>query len=105
MFANFSNRSDGVEVMDDLNCSGEVVHQTLVELEIINKWLGGNAVTLNGLRFLLSSSPSKNSPLNIADLGCGGGDMLILLAQRLKKLGIHASLTGIDANPHIIEFA
>lgn len=89
--------------MDDLTSSGEVVNRALVELEIINKWLGGNAVTLNGLHMLLSST--KNKTLKIADLGCGGGDMLKLLARHLKKLSIQASLTGIDANPNIIEFA
>ena len=35
----FFNRSDEVEVMDDLECSGDVLEQTLRELEFINKWL------------------------------------------------------------------
>lgn len=104
MAPDFSKRSDAIEVMDDLNSSGEVINQTLVELEVINKWLGGNAVTLNGLHLLLSSS-TKITTLKIADLGCGGGDMLKLLARKLKKTGIQTSLTGFDANPNIIEYA
>ena len=82
-----------------------MVNQALVELEIINKWLGGNAVTMNGLHALLSSAASKNITLKIADLGCGGGDMLKLIARHLKKIGIKATLTGVDANPNIIDFA
>jgi hypothetical protein len=35
--------------MADLEASGEVIPQTLKELETINKWLGGNYVTTNGL--------------------------------------------------------
>ena len=101
----FSKRSIAIEIMDDLTSSGEVINQTLVELEIINKWLGGNAVTINGLQILLSSVSKKNTTLKIADLGCGGGDMLKLLAGQLKNLRVPASLTGIDANPNIIEFA
>jgi 2-polyprenyl-3-methyl-5-hydroxy-6-metoxy-1,4-benzoquinol methylase len=104
MAPDFSKRSDAIEVMDDLNSSGEVINQTLVELEVINKWLGGNAVTLNGLHLLLSSS-TKITRLKITDLGCGGGDMLKLLAARLKKSGMQTTLVGIDANPNIIEYA
>src|SRR5690242_8278570 len=47
----------------------------------------------------------KKKTLKITNLGCGGGDMLKLLALHLKKKGINSTLTGIDANPNIIEFA
>jgi SAM-dependent methyltransferase len=99
----FSTRSQQEEIMDDLHCSGEVVNQTLRELEFINKWLGGNAITLNGIRALL-----KNQPVNrvtLADLGCGSGEMLKLIKVRLQARNITASLTGIDANPNIIAYA
>jgi 2-polyprenyl-3-methyl-5-hydroxy-6-metoxy-1,4-benzoquinol methylase len=98
----FSKRSEAVEIMDDLSCSGPVVDQTLVELEFINKWLGGNAVTLNGLNNLLKSC---SSPIKIADLGCGGGDMLMLIAHRLRGKNYTAQLTGIDANKNIVAYA
>ncbi len=38
-------RSAELEIMDDLNCHGEVVDQTLRELEVINRLLGGDNVT------------------------------------------------------------
>ncbi len=97
-----SKRSDEVELMDDLECSGEIIDQTLRELEVINKWLGGNKVTLNGLGKLLVDQTDE---ISIADLGCGGGDMLKLIAQWGKKKGLKLKLIGVDANPHIIEFA
>lgn len=89
--------------MDDLNCSGPVVDQALVELEFINKWLGGNAVTLSGLTKVLSICPSGS--LQIADLGCGGGDMLMLIQDWLTKKNRKATFTGIDANPNIVAYA
>ncbi len=102
----FSKRSDAVEIMDDLNCSGRVVDQTLVELEVINKWLGGNAITLDGLNQLLSEKSVKQDTVwKIVDLGCGGGDMLNLLALCFNRKGLKATFTGIDANPNIVEFA
>lgn len=99
----FSQRSETVEIMDDLNCSGAIVDQTLAELEFINKWLGGNSVTLNGLNRILNSCSSDS--LKIADLGCGGGDMLMLVRDTLKKNNVKATLTGIDANPNIVAYA
>ncbi len=106
MFPDFSKRSEAIEIMDDLTCSGKVVNQTLVELEFINKWLGGNEVTISGLDSVLESNqPSQNRTLSIADLGCGGGDLLKILAEKFREYGLKSSLMGIDANPSIIEFA
>jgi len=101
--SHFVHRSREQEIMDDFHHGGEVIHQTLRELEIINRWLGGNAVTLAGVRKLLNGPP--NGTLTIADLGCGGGEMLKLIAGMGRKANIPMRLTGIDANPHIIEFA
>jgi len=98
-----SGRSYEEELMDDLEASGEVITQTLKELETINKWLGGNHVTTNGLDKLVSENIT--SKLVIADLGCGGGDILKLAAQWANKRGFEAELVGFDANPAIIEYA
>jgi SAM-dependent methyltransferase len=103
MFSRFTYRSDQIEIMDDLQCSGEVVNQTLRELEFINKWLGGNAVTLDGIQRLVKGQ--THTSLRIADLGCGSGDMLKLLADWGRENKVLLHLTGIDANPNIIEFA
>jgi SAM-dependent methyltransferase len=100
----FSIRSTAIEIMDDLDCSGEVVDQTLRELEFINAWLGGNHVTIDALKKLLKSVRSTRQII-IADLGCGGGDMLRLIHQWAKKNKVDVRLVGIDANPNIIRFA
>lgn len=100
----FSVRSAQVEMMDDLNCSGALVHQTLRELEIINTWLGGNAVTISGLSRLMKDV-DKNKEIVVADLGCGGGDMIRLIDRWAQRKKYKVKLIGFDANPHIIEFA
>jgi 2-polyprenyl-3-methyl-5-hydroxy-6-metoxy-1,4-benzoquinol methylase len=100
---NLSRRSTDLEIMDDLSCSGVVVEQTLRELDVINRWLGGNRVTLEGIREMIPAGHS--SPLSIADLGCGSGDLLKRIAKLGRKLGIPMKLIGIDANPHIVEYA
>lgn len=104
MPSKFSQRSDGIEIMDDLQCSGEVVDQTLRELEVINNWLGGNSVTIDGINKLLKRA-NTNKEVTIADLGCGGGDVLKEIAAWGRQKKIPFRLQGIDANPHIIDFA
>jgi 2-polyprenyl-3-methyl-5-hydroxy-6-metoxy-1,4-benzoquinol methylase len=99
----FETRSAAIEIMDDLNCSGEVVHQTLRELETINDLLGGNYVTVNALGKIVDSANTRK--LHIADLGCGSGEMLRIIRKWSEKRGLDPVLTGIDANPFIIEFA
>ena len=89
--------------MDNLDCSGDVVHKTLHEIEFINKWLGGNTITLNAVKTLLLKN--KSPEIRIADLGCGGGGMLRQINRLCGKLGVKSKLTGIDANPNIINYA
>ncbi|MGE0588986.1 MAG: methyltransferase domain-containing protein [Cyclobacteriaceae bacterium] len=101
----FSQRSQHIEIMDDLNCQGEVVEQTLRELEIINRLLGGNNVTINGIQKLVGNNIQNDKTLTIADLGCGGGDILKEINRWANKNNISVKLIGIDANPFIVRFA
>lgn len=101
---NFVHRSDEEEIMDDLNSSGEVIDQTLYELDEINRKLGGNHVTIDGIKRLLIKNPPLRK-ITIADIGCGGGDILIEIAKWAAKKKLQVDLIGIDANPNIIEFA
>jgi 2-polyprenyl-3-methyl-5-hydroxy-6-metoxy-1,4-benzoquinol methylase len=100
----FTVRSTALEVMDDLNCSGEVVTQTLHELELINTWLGGNAVTMRGLKALFKNV-RQHEEIVLADLGCGRGDMLLKIDRWAQGKGLKLRLMGFDANPNIIAAA
>lgn len=99
----FARRSDQKELIDDLNCDGEELRQTLRELKTINQLLGGNRVTTNGINKLLQASSLKE--VTIADVGCGGGDMIRVLYDWSQKNNIDAHFIGIDANPHTIALA
>lgn len=97
-----SRRSAEPEIMDDLTYAGPLMDRTLFELEIINKWLGGNSVTLDALQKLLRGAKGE---ITIADLGCGRGDMLRLIDLWASKNKMKVSLVGIDANTYIINAA
>jgi 2-polyprenyl-3-methyl-5-hydroxy-6-metoxy-1,4-benzoquinol methylase len=99
----FAKRSTEPEIMDDLQYAGSMMDQTLKELEVINRWLGGNDVTLGALSRIVEGKSSR--ALEIADLGCGRGDMLRHIQRWATRRNVQASLTGIDANPYIINAA
>lgn len=97
-------RSDEKEIMDDFNLGGNHLRVNLDILSGINKWLGGNQVTLDGVEKLIQNLP-KSEELVIVDLGCGNGDMLRKVSKLGKKLGYRFKLIGIDANKESIAYA
>ena len=54
---NLQQRSEELEIMDDLNISGDVVPQTLHELDVINRLLGGNQISLSAFRSVIKKGP------------------------------------------------
>ena len=74
-FISTKQRTDKEELMDDFSIGGDLLRDTLDKLEKINRWLGGNKVTVNGLKELLKNHP-KEQEVSIVDIGCGHGDIL-----------------------------
>ncbi|NCT10128.1 MAG: methyltransferase domain-containing protein [Flavobacteriia bacterium] len=103
-FINTKFRTDKEELMDDFSIGGDLLRDTLDKLENINRWLGGNKVTLNGLKSLLKNHP-KDKKITIIDIGCGHGDILRDVAKFGRKAQFHLQLIGVDANPEAIKYA
>lgn len=101
---NTSKRSDESEMMDDFTLEGAMFRDTLDKLEIINRFLGGNTVTIKGVKKVLNNK-SKDKTITIIDLGCGHGDILRDVAKFGRKNGYTFKLIGIDANPDAVEYA
>ena len=101
----FEKRSEETELMDDLQLSNDDLRRNLDELETINYWLGGHKVVLQALQKLLPELRKLNRPVTIADVGCGGGDMLREIAKWAKKNGLETELTGVDANAFMLHYA
>ena len=97
-------RSDEREIMDDFTLAGKALRVNLDILASINKWLGGNQVSLDGIKKLIKDFP-KDNELVIVDLGCGNGDMLRRVSILGEKLGYKFKLIGIDANQDSIQYA
>lgn len=97
-------RSQAIETMDDFSLEGEMFRDTLDKLELINRRLGGNRVTINGLRKLIKDLP-KDRPIKIVDLGCGHGDILRDIAKLGRKEQRKFQLIGVDANQDAVQYS
>ena len=104
MILNTKHRTNELEIMDDFSMEGEVLRDALDKIAKINKLLGGNQLTLQGVLSLVKGIP-KEKEIVIVDIGCGNGDMLRKLAEFGKKNNYFFKLVGVDANSFTISHA
>lgn len=97
-------RTDAPEIMDDFALEGLQLTNALDKIVQINQFLGGNALTLNGVEKLISEVPNEQI-IKIIDLGCGNGDMLRTLADYAQKSERNFHLIGVDANAFTVNYA
>ncbi len=84
------------ELMDGA-CSYEDFRGCLHSLEQVNRWLLGYRPTMAWLKRL---PHGLRDPVQIVDVGSGGGDLLRQIAGWARRHGIAVQLTGIDLNPY-----
>jgi 2-polyprenyl-3-methyl-5-hydroxy-6-metoxy-1,4-benzoquinol methylase len=73
-------RTEAPEIMDDFLLEGEELREALDKIAKINQLLGGNKLTIEGLKKILPKSDT-NVEITIVDVGCGNGDMLRKIAD------------------------
>lgn len=98
----FQQRSLETELIDRPDVPFADWEQCLHELNTINTWLGGHAITLDGVRSLADNTVNN---LHICEIGCGGGDNIRAIYEKLKKSRINLRFTGIDLNAACIHYA
>jgi 2-polyprenyl-3-methyl-5-hydroxy-6-metoxy-1,4-benzoquinol methylase len=98
------SRSYQKELLDDDNIPFADIRQNMKELNNINTWLGGHAITCRGLELILKKNAS-GQPITICEIGCGGGDNLLALSRWCSKKNIPVNFIGIDIKPACIDFA
>ena len=99
-----TNRSYQKEMLDAPYIPFADIRQNMKELNTINTYLGGHAISIGGIKEILKSHPA-NKPLTVCEIGCGGGDNLKAIQQWCTRNLINISFTGIDLKPECIEFA
>ncbi len=104
MLVNLQYRSNEVELMDNPEVEEKALKIALSDISRVNKWLGGNAITIKTVQTLVKN---HNSPkqITILDLGCGDGEMLRAIADLLRKEKKNIKLIGIDLNDKCLGYA
>jgi 2-polyprenyl-3-methyl-5-hydroxy-6-metoxy-1,4-benzoquinol methylase len=97
-------RSTQEEIMDDFQLQGEEMESVLNDLKIVNTYLGGTSITLQGIKKLLKNR-SKEQEITIVDYGCGDGEILRKCSTWGAKNNLQLKLIGLDANESIIKEA
>lgn len=96
----FKQRSYEKEFLDRDDIPFEDIKRNMQELDFINRYLGGHAITIAGLKQF-----AGKDPLHILEIGCGGGDNLRAIQKWALKKNQPVKLTGVDINPECISFA
>lgn len=104
MFLKTKYRTNDSEIMDDFTLEGDELKEALDKIASINQFLGGNQLTINGVKNLLGKC-KRGTTITIIDVGCGNGDMLRKLADYGLKKQLIFQLIGVDANLFTVNYA
>lgn len=97
----FSKRSYEKEILDLDTTPFEDIKRTMQELDFINTYLGGHAITIAAFKKLLR----QKKEVTVCEIGCGGGDNLEVISKWCKEKKVFAKFIGIDINNNCVQFA
>jgi SAM-dependent methyltransferase len=97
----FKSRSGQSELLDSPGIPDQLLHQNLGELDIMNRYIGGHAISLEGIKYLMTD---RKKEYHLVDLGCGSGDVLRFIARWARENQYHVKLTGVDLNEDAIRY-
>jgi SAM-dependent methyltransferase len=101
MNTKFTYRSNEKELLDETDIQQDLLFKNLRELDILNRTTGGHALTLTGIKQLVTD---HTKIYHIVDLGCGSGDSLCTIADWARKNNFTVQLIGVDINADVIEY-
>jgi 2-polyprenyl-3-methyl-5-hydroxy-6-metoxy-1,4-benzoquinol methylase len=97
----FTTRSDKTELLDRPDIPSDDIKRNLYELSVINRWLGGHAITISGFKKIVKDEKK----VHVCEIGCGGGDNLKAIEKKMNGKEMRLVLTGIDINPDCVSVA
>ena len=98
----FQNRSAEKEHLDNSVIATRDLYQTLIELDVINTYLGGYKASLQGLKDILKT---KKPIRTILDIGFGGGDSIKQLSKFADSRKLPLFFYGVDLKDDCINYA
>jgi 2-polyprenyl-3-methyl-5-hydroxy-6-metoxy-1,4-benzoquinol methylase len=104
LMVNLQLRAHTKELLDDDQVPFAAIQQNMKELNTINTYLGGHAITIKAVQNILRAV-TVGKQVTICEIGCGGGDNLMAISKYCIKNNINARFIGIDIKPACIQFA
>nr|WP_307031828.1 class I SAM-dependent methyltransferase [Arthrobacter globiformis] len=94
--------TDAVEEMDRPDCDPERLQRTYEQFAVVNRVVSGwRRLYRTRVRAQLAGVGTAT----LLDVGCGGGDLAVMLARWAARDGIQLQVTGIDPDPRAFRFA
>ncbi|MFJ4176048.1 methyltransferase domain-containing protein [Microbacterium sp. NPDC089696] len=102
MRVDLSTRADGlVELMDDPGADLAMLERTYDRFRFVNA-----AVARPDLLLRRDVLPrARRGRVRILDVGAGGGDVSRMIARRLRRAGLDAEVTALDADDRAVRWA
>jgi len=97
-----SRRSSNKEYLDSSFIETKDLYRNLVELDIINKRLGGYKASRQGLATILNTGKPIHTVL---DIGFGGGDSIKQLSKFSEKKRVKLFFYGVDLKNDCVVYA
>jgi ubiquinone/menaquinone biosynthesis C-methylase UbiE len=93
--------------MDDVEgIGGDELEETLRELRVINRRLGGHRTSLRGLDDLIQrAGVDAGRPLTLLDVGGGSGDVAPAIVEWGRRRGFDVHVTVADIHPETVDLA
>ena len=98
----FRYRSNEKEFLDNSDITTKDLFRTLVELDIINTYLGGYNASLQGLKDILKT---KKTIRNILDIGFVGVDSIKQISRFSDSIKLPLFFYGVDLKTDCINYA
>ena len=91
-----------VEEMDLPGCDPDKLDRTYAQFALVNRAVAGwRGIYLSHLRPRLR----QGTPATLLDIGCGGGDVPVMLSRWAARDGLRLEITAIDPDPRASRFA
>jgi len=91
-----------VEEMDLPGCDPDKLDRTYAQFALVNRAVSGwRGIYLSQLRPRLR----QGVPATLLDIGCGGGDVSVMLSRWAARDGLRLEITAIDPDPRASRFA
>ncbi len=100
-------RRENLELMDLPNPNPAEIRLAILEIEKINRLLGGFNQTIHDLVPFIKEETldGEGKSILIQDWGCGSGDLLRKLESWSKKRQYNLALIGYDKDPETLQYA